>query len=74
MSIFRSPDYTSEFTAFLDELKAKKPAIEAGQRAGRAIWWDKALNRADEADYAESRVPQKSYVYGTSPHPNGNDA
>jgi len=73
MSIFRSPDYTSDFGLFLLDLKAKKPTLEAEQRAGRAIWWDKDLNRSDLANYAESRVAQKPYVYGTSPHPNGSD-
>jgi uncharacterized protein with PIN domain len=71
MSIFHRDHYTSEFSAFLDDLKAKKPAIEAGQRAGRAIWWDKDLNLADEAAYGEARLPQQPYVYGTSSHPNG---
>ena len=71
MSFFRSPDYTSEFTAFLDGMKANQPAIEAGQRAGRAIWWDKAQNLITQATYKEARVPQKPYVYSTSGHPNG---
>lgn len=71
MSIFRRPHYTSEITSFIEELKAKKPTLEAEQRAGRAIWWDKDLNLADQADYGEARVPQQPYVYGTSSHPNG---
>lgn len=71
MSFFRKPDYTSEFTAFLDGMKAQKPAIEAGQRAGRAIWWDKAQDLAVQATYKAARVPQKPYVYSTSSHPNG---
>ncbi|MDB5868007.1 MAG: hypothetical protein JWP96_339 [Polaromonas sp.] len=71
MSIFQRTHYKSEFSQFLDDLKAKKPEIEPGQRAGRAIWWDKQLNRADQADYGEARVAQGAYVYGTSAHPNG---
>ena len=71
MSIFLRPDYTSEITSFIDGLKAKKPTLEAEQRAGRAICWDKNLNRADQAEYGEARVAQQSYVYGTSAHPNG---
>lgn len=70
MSFFRKPDYTSEFTAFLDGMKAQKPAIEAGQRAGRAIWWDKAQTLTEQATYRAARVPQKAYVYSTSSHPN----
>jgi len=72
MSFFRRPDYTSEITSFIAGLKTDKPTLEAEQRAGRAIWWDKNLNRADQADYGEARVAQQPYVYGTSAHPNGN--
>ena len=70
MSIFRRPDYTSEITSFIDGLKAKKPTLEAEQRAGRALLWDKNLNLADQADYSDARVAQQPYVYGTSNHPN----
>ena len=70
MSIFRPPDYTSDITAFIDGLKAKKPTLEAEQRAGRALLWDKNLNLADQEEYREARVAQQPYVYGTSCHPN----
>ena len=33
--------YESEITKFLRELKEKNPALDRGQREGRAIWWDK---------------------------------
>lgn len=68
MSIFRRPDYTSEITSFIEELKANKPTLEAEQRAGRAIWWDKNLNLAEQADYQEARIAQQPYVYGNSGH------
>jgi hypothetical protein len=70
MSIFARPHYTSEVTLFIEELKAKKPTLEAEQRAGRAIWWDKKLDRSEQADYLDATVPQQPYVYGTSGHPN----
>jgi hypothetical protein len=70
MSIFRRPDYTSEITSFIDGLKAKKPTLEAEQRAGRAIWWDKEQTLTEQATYRQARVPQKPYVYSTSSHPN----
>ena len=70
MSIFRRPDYSSEITQFIDQLKADKPALEAEQRAGRALLWDKYLNRADQIEYREARVAQQPYVYGTSSHAN----
>ncbi|MEO7953326.1 MAG: DUF3460 family protein [Polaromonas sp.] len=71
MSIFRRPDYTSEITALIDDLKAKKPTLEAEQRAGRALLWDKNLNRDAQADYRDASVAQQPYVYGTTSHPNG---
>lgn len=70
MSIFRRPDYTSEVTQFIDQLKAAKPTLEAEQRAGRALLWDKKLNLAEEADYRDGRIEQQPYVYGTSGHSN----
>ena len=57
--------YTSDVTAFIDELKAKQPSLEDEQRRGRAIWWDRRIDRVAEAEHAESRVPQQAYVYQT---------
>ena len=70
MNIFRRPDYASEFTQFLDDLKVKNPALEAQQLAGRSIWWDKKNDRSADADYASARVSQQPYVYQTSGHSN----
>jgi hypothetical protein len=70
LSIFRRPDYTSEATQFIDQLKVNRPTLEAEQRAGRALLWDKNLNRADQAEYLDATVAQQSYVYGTSGHSN----
>ena len=66
MSIFRRPDYQSDATQFIDQLKAAKPALEAQQRAGRALLWDKQVDRSAWADFRSARVPQKPYVYQTS--------
>ena len=71
MSIFRRPDYSSEVTQFIDGLKAQKPSLEAEQRAGRALLWDKQLDRSAEKDYQDARVAQQAYVYLTGQHPNG---
>lgn len=65
MPFFRKP-YKSEVSIFIDELKAKKPSLESEQRAGRALLWDKALNRQDQAAWNEARVPQQPYVYQTN--------
>lgn len=65
MSIFNRPHYTSEITDFIQELKDKKPTLEAEQRAGRALLWDKNLDRSLQEEYVEGRVPQQPYVYQT---------
>jgi hypothetical protein len=71
LNFFRRSDYTSDTTQFIDQLKAAKPTLEAEQRAGRALLWDKNLSRAEQAEFGEASVPQQPYVYGTSSHPNG---
>jgi hypothetical protein len=65
MSIFRRPDYRSDTTQFIDQLKAAQPDLEARQRAGRALLWDKNPDRALQSEYAQGRVAQKPYVYLT---------
>jgi hypothetical protein len=56
--------YESEHTKFIKELKAKNPGMEEGQRAGRALLWDKAPTPLSEQDrQRESRVRQQAYVY-----------
>lgn len=65
MSFFRRPDYQSEATQFIDQLKAAKPTLEAEQRQGRALLWDKIVDRVALKGYRTARVPQKPYVYQT---------
>jgi hypothetical protein len=65
MTIFRRPDYRSDATQFIDQLKAEKPDLEARQRAGRALLWDKTVDRDLQGEYAQARVAQKPYVYLT---------
>ncbi|MFC7514457.1 DUF3460 family protein [Herbaspirillum sp. GCM10030257] len=56
--------YESDFTKFLKELKQKDPELEQKQRAGRAIFWDKAPIDLDASKRAEeSRIKQQPYVY-----------
>jgi hypothetical protein len=66
MPLFVKP-YVSEITHFLADLKKAQPALEQQQREGRALLWDKPLDRDAAARAAESRVAQQAYVYGT-PH------
>jgi len=59
--------YVSEFTQFITELKAAKPQLEADQRKGRAIWWDKQpLDVKERSEQDAARVPQKPYPYSTN--------
>lgn len=65
MSLFRRPDYHSEASLFIDQLKASRPQLEAQQRAGRALLWDLRPDRNAQAGYREAKVAQKPYVYQT---------
>ena len=64
MPLFWKP-YKSEVTQFIDQLKAQRPTLEAEQRAGRALLWDRPQDRAAQADFNQARVAQKPYVYQT---------
>jgi len=66
MSIFRRPDYQSEATQFIDQLKAQKPELDAQQFAGRALLWDKQVDRKVWSEYRDAQVAQKPYVYQTN--------
>jgi hypothetical protein len=57
--------YKSDATALIEELKARKPTLEDEQRAGRALLWDKRVDRTAQAEYREGAVPQQPYVYQT---------
>ncbi|MBZ8142426.1 acetyl-CoA carboxyl transferase [Rubrivivax gelatinosus] len=59
---FRKP-YKSEVTHFIEKLKADKPTLEDEQRAGRALLWDKAIDRDAQQAWRQARVPQQPYVY-----------
>ena len=64
MPLFWKP-YTSDVTAFIGTLKAAKPTLEDEQRRGRALLWDRHIDRVAEEDWDESRVRQQAYVYQT---------
>ena len=62
--------YVSEATRFLQQLKEKRPSLEAEQQRGRAIWWDKApIDLARRAEENASRVMQNPYQADTTPAP-----
>jgi hypothetical protein len=66
MHFFWKP-YTSDVTQFIEELKAKKPTLEAEQRAGRNLLWDRPIDRDAQSEYRSAQVPQQPYVYQTEP-------
>jgi hypothetical protein len=57
--------YTSDVTSFIAEMKVNKPTLEAEQREGRALLWDKPIDREAQADYGDAKVAQQPYVYQT---------
>ena len=63
MSLFARPEYVSETQAFIQQLNADKPTMEAEQRSGRGLLWDKTIDRQNQAEFKAARVPQKPYVY-----------
>lgn len=60
-----SYDYESDHTKFMRELMAQKPQLAAEQRKGRAIWWDKQIDAAEQKQFGAARVNQTAYVYQT---------
>ena len=64
MPLFWKP-YQSDVTQFLEQLKAQRPSLEDEQKRGRALLWDKAVDREAQAGYRSARVPQQPYVYQT---------
>lgn len=64
MPLFWKP-YTSDVTNFIATLKQQKPALESEQRAGRALLWDRRLDRSAQADWRDAQIAQQPYVYQT---------
>jgi hypothetical protein len=59
--------HTSDVTQLIGELRAKKPTLEAEQREGRALLWDKQIDREAQAAFRSAKVPQSPYVYFSRP-------
>ena len=65
--IFQRPHYRSDVTRFIDDLKQAQPQLDQQQRQGRALLWDKQIDRDLQAEFREGNVKQNAYVYQTSP-------
>jgi hypothetical protein len=55
--------YVSDFTRFIQDLKAENPDLDRQQREGRAIWWDKDVDQDLYKRFRQSTLPQPAYVY-----------
>ncbi|KQV90461.1 DUF3460 family protein [Rhizobacter sp. Root1221] len=64
MPLFWKP-YKSDVTSFIETLKAQKPTLEAEQRQGRALLWDRPVDAGTESEYRAANVAQQPYVYQT---------
>lgn len=66
MNIFYRPQYQSDATLFIDQLKAQTPGMEARQREGLALLWNKSVDREAAQAFKDARVAQQPYVYQTA--------
>jgi hypothetical protein len=64
MPLFWKP-YRSDVTQFIEQLKSQRPALEEEQRRGRALLWDRPVDRESQGEWLQARVPQQPYVYQT---------
>ena len=63
MSLFARPEYVSETTLFIEQLKQAKPTLEAEQRQGRGLLWDQPQSAKERDEFKAATVAQKPYVY-----------
>ena len=62
---FRRPDYRSDTTQFIDQMKVDKPALEAQQRQGLDWRGDKQVTSTKQKEFKTGQVAQQPYVYQT---------
>jgi hypothetical protein len=65
--LLKNSNYRSDTTNFITDLKRARPDLDAQQRAGRELLWDKNVDRSQVADNQAAKVKQNAYVYGTQP-------
>ena len=65
LHFFRRPDYQSDTTQFIEQLKAERPHLEAAQKEARALLWNASVDRHVLKEFNSGRVAQKPYVYQT---------
>ena len=60
---FQRPLYTSDIMTMVAEMRTQDSSLEARQRAGRALLWERQASRALQADMEAGEVAQKPYPY-----------
>ena len=63
LHFFRRPDYRSDATQFIDQLKVDRPHLDSDQQKARALLWDASVDRHVLKEFNAGRVAQKPYVY-----------
>ena len=64
MNLFARPEYESEFTLFLKQLKQVDPDLNHRQRDGRALLWDKnPINPDEQQRIASSQFKRQPYAF-----------
>lgn len=66
MNIFYRPQYYSDATLFINQLKAQDPELQVKRRQGRDLLWDKIVDRSAWFGFRAAQVKQKPYVYQTA--------
>lgn len=61
----KNGDYRSDATNFIADIKRARPELDAQQRDGRALLWDKNVNLPQAADIEAGDIKQQAYVYQT---------
>ena len=56
MNIFRRPDYKSDTTLFIEQLKKTKPTLAAEQRTGLSLLWNKIVDRDAWKGFRRAKV------------------
>jgi hypothetical protein len=64
-------EYESETTQFLRKLMQEHPELEALQRANRATWWDRKLDRDEQKRFLAAEAPKTAYAYFPVPEAPG---
>ena len=57
--------YLSDITQFINQMKEQKPSLEAEQRKGRALLWDKQPIDLDERSEIKTRESNKRPTFIT---------